>query len=43
MNPIKKAIEKKGGKKTGIDMKKWHMKHGDYPDAKTGSDYMGSR
>lgn len=24
------------------NMKKWHERHGDYPDAKPGSDYMGA-
>ena len=35
-----KALE---GKKGKIDKKAWHQKHGDYPDAKPGSDYMGAR
>lgn len=26
-----------------IDMKAFHLKHGDYPDAKPGSDYMGAK
>lgn len=36
-------IREIAGKMQKINMKKWHLKHGDYPDAKPGSDYMGGR